>query len=83
MESINLGTKTSLQLISTVLQTNGIKHKWLFGEVIHLCGNEKYNYFNQCRRVINHAQRGAGHSACSPCVRGCAGFFVAVSRNVM
>lgn len=80
MESINLGTKTSLQLISTVLQTNGIKHKWLFGGVIHLRGNEKYNYFNRCRRVINHARLGTGNSACSPCVQDVQVFW-AVSRN--
>lgn len=59
----------SLQWISTIVQTNGIKHKWLSGEVIHLHGNEKYNYFNWCCRVINHA----GHATCPPRVQRCAG----------
>lgn len=58
MEPINLCKKMSLQLISTVLQINGIKHKWLFGEVIYPHGNEKHRDFNRCCSAINHSGHG-------------------------
>lgn len=78
MELINLCTKTSLPLISTVLQINGIKHKWLFGEVIYPHGNEKHRDFNRCCSAINHSGHRTSHGEA-----GRAGFVAVAVPAVM